>query len=320
MSDEDIIGYLLDQLDPEERAEVEAYVAAHPPAAARLDRLRLALAPLEADREPDPAPAGLALRTVGRLAAYLVEHEPRPPAPRAAEPTADTAPDLEPLRVAAPAPPSDPEVRLVGGRFWAELVVAASIGLVALGLVTSGISRARHQQQLVACQNNLRALHHGLTGYSDAHDGRFPQVGVEGRPTAGTFVAALVEAGQLPTGFAPTCPAAPAEAAVGYAYTLGYRAPTGELVGLRRSGEPVADNDLLPISADYPSADVGPGTGPASPHQHLMNVLFVGGNVRPTRTALVGPDRDDIYRNRYGQVCAGIDRTDVVLGRSGDRP
>ena len=31
--------------------------------------------------------------------------------------------------------------------------------------------------------------------------------------------------------------------AVGYAYTLGYRGPTGELVGLRRSDDPDADND-----------------------------------------------------------------------------
>src|SRR5688500_11373024 len=77
MSDEELIGYLLDLLDPAERAAVEAAVGADPDAAARLDSLRLALIPLEADRIADDPPPGLAVRTVGRLAEYLVEHEPR---------------------------------------------------------------------------------------------------------------------------------------------------------------------------------------------------------------------------------------------------
>jgi hypothetical protein len=320
MTDEDFIGYLMNLLGPDERAGVEAYLAAHPAAAARVERLRAALAPLEADREPDPPRDGLAFRTIGRLAAYLVEHEPRPPAApsRAAEHDADTAPELEPLRPARrAAPPTDPEARFVGGRFRAELFVAAGIGLVALGLVLSGVNRARHQQQVAACQNNLQVLYRGLSGYSEIHDKKFPQVGVEGRPTAGTYVAALADAGQLPQGFALTCPADPT---IGYAYTLGYRDAAGELVGLRRSDDPGADNDLIPISADYPSAQACPGSGPASPHRRVMNVLFVGGNVRPTYTALVGPGGDDIYRNRHGQVSAGVDRADAVLGRAGDRP
>jgi hypothetical protein len=320
MTDEDFIGYLLDLLDPGDRAEVEAHLTAHPAAAARVERLRLALAPLKADREPDEPPAGLALRTLGRLAAYLVEHEPRRqgPAGRPAEAAADTTPDLPPLRAARrAAPPTDPEARFVGGRFRAELFVAAGIALVAFGLVLSGVNRARYQQRVTACQNNMQVLYRGLSGYSETHDRNFPQVGVEGRPTAGTYIAALADAGQLPHGFNLTCPADPT---IGYAYTLGYRGPTGELFGLRQSDDPGADNDLIPISADYPSREACPGSGPASPHQRVMNVLFVGGNVRPTYTALVGPGGDDIYRNRNGQVSAGVDRTDAVLGRAGDRP
>lgn len=320
MTDEDYIGYVLDLLADDERAGVAAHLAAHPAAAARVARLRAALAPLEADREPDPAPPDLAIRTIGRLAAHLVEQAARPTAveSRPARHDADTAPDLRPLPLGRRvAPPTDPEVRAVGGRFRAELLVAAGIGLVAFGLVLSGVNRARHQYQVTACQNNMMVLYRGLSGYSEVHDQKFPQVGVEGRPTAGTFVAALADAGQLPPGFAPTCPGDPA---VGYAYTLGYRAPTGELVGLRRADGPGADSDLVPVSADYPSRESCPGTGPASPHRQTMNVLFVGGNVRPTSTALIGPNGDDIYRNRHGRVSAGVDRTDAVLGRSGDRP
>jgi hypothetical protein len=51
-----------------------------------------------------------------------------------------------------------------------------------------------------------------------------------------------------------------------------------------------------------------------------MNVLFAGGQVRMTTSPLIGPNGDDIYRNVFGRVAAGVDRSDVVLGRPGDRP
>jgi hypothetical protein len=313
MTDEDLIGYALDLLDPAERAAVEAGVAADPDAAARLDRVRRAVAPLAADRADDDPPPGLALRTIGRMAAYLVEHEPRTPA---AEPA---------KRV--PPPADDPEVRTFGGRLRFDILVAAGIGFLAFGLIVSGVTRARHQSQMMACQSNLRELHRGLTGYAEVRHGQFPQVGDVRHPTAGAFVAALSEAGQFPPGFRPTCPAAPRPdpllpvvAAIGYTYTLGYRDPAGELMGLRRSDAPADENDLIPISADYPAAGVVPAGGPVSPHGSVMSVLYVGGHVRPTVSPLVGPGGDDIYCNRDGRVAAGVDRTDAVLGRPQDRP
>jgi hypothetical protein len=329
MTDEELIGYVLDLLDPADRAAVEAHLAGHPAAAVRLDRLRGGLAFLEGDREPDPPRAGLAVRTVARMAEYLVEHEPRAPA------SAPTQPDLQLAEPAGPAgrrgrpgpPPAEPpEVRALGGRFRAELFVAGAIALVAFGLVASGIDRVRHQSRVMACQNNMRVLYQGLAGYSDNHEGRFPQVGTPPHPTAGSFVAALAESGQVPVGFRPFCPAGPppgeggAVEPVGYTYTLGYRGPTGELCGLRRSDAPTADNDLIPISADYPAAGVVPSGGPVSPHRRVMVTLFVGGHVRPGTSALVGPNGDHIFRNWNGEVGAGLDRADVVLGRPGDRP
>ena len=330
MNDEELIGYLFDLLDPDDRAAAAAHVAANPDAAARLDRLRATLPPLAADREPDPAPPQLAVRTVARLAAYLVEHHPRGPA----APTLDnvkvlTAPvggngthTAEPLALRRATSTDAPDPQSVGWRFRADLVVAAGIALVALGLVFSGVSRARHEQAVLACQNNLRQLHHGLAGYADDHDGRFPQIGVPPYPTAGAFVAALSDAGQFPDGFTPVCPAAARDNQlnVGYTYTLGHIAPGGGVLGLRRPDRPDQENDLLPIAADCPAAGLVPGTGPVCAHRNTMSVLFVGGNVRSTTVPTVGPNGDDIYRNRFGQVSAGLDRTDAVLGRADDRP
>src|SRR4029079_18739578 len=77
MSDEDLTGYLMDALDADDRVAVDAQLRTNPDAAVRLDQLRARFAPLEADRAAAPAPAGLALRTMGRLAEYLAEHDPQ---------------------------------------------------------------------------------------------------------------------------------------------------------------------------------------------------------------------------------------------------
>jgi prepilin-type processing-associated H-X9-DG protein len=332
MSDENLIGYLLDLLDPDDRVAVITHVADHPEAAARLDQLRRAIEPLAADLEPVPVPPGLAIRTVARLAEHLVATEPRtiPPGPSAigellkvlADPTPSDAshPD-DGLSTLRKAPPERPESRVLGGRFRADLIVAAGIGLIAVGLVLSGVNRARQQSNLLTCQNNLRTLHNGLAGYADKHDGRFPQVGVDPYPTAGAFVSALVDDGQFPPGFTPICPAAGTDGPPArYTYTLGHLAPGGGVLGLRRSGDPAEQNDLLPIAADCPAAGIAPGVGPVCQHGNVMNVLYVGGNVRGTTVATVGPNGDDIYRNRFGLVSAGVDRVDAVLGRTDDRP
>jgi prepilin-type processing-associated H-X9-DG protein len=220
----------------------------------------------------------------------------------------------------APPPTDGPEYRS-GGRIRADLLVAACIAFVGVSLVLSGIAKARHQSRVYACQNSLRTLHVGLAGYADSDpQGRYPQIGTPTHPTADTFAASLTDLGYLPSGYKPGCPVAPDS--LPYTYTLGFRGPNDELLGLRRP----ADNscgeeiDLMPIAADCPSSSAAPGAGPLSPHGHSMNVLFVGGNVRLTTSPNVGPRGDDIYRNVFGHVAAGANRNDAVLGRPGDKP
>src|SRR5580765_6696202 len=77
ITDEDLIGYLVGALDSDDRVAVESHLRANPGALRRLDRLRDMLAPLAADCVQPLPPAGLATRTVARLASYLVEHKPR---------------------------------------------------------------------------------------------------------------------------------------------------------------------------------------------------------------------------------------------------
>ena len=326
MTDEDLIGYLLDALDPDDRVAAEAHLRASPDAAVRLDELRLALAPLEADREPPAPPAGLALGTLARVAEYIAEHEPCREVPLGAEAVARSVTLEEPLAFPAPPrpmrnPPRDePEHTALGGRFRFDILVAGCIALFAGGLVFSAVGKIRANNQMVACQNTLRTIHVGLSGYADTHGGRYPQVGVGSTPTAETFAQVLCDSGQLPAGFRPCCPAAvTAPGSVGYTYTLGYRTPVG-LQGLSRNDALVGEHDLVPISADFPTATTAPTAGPTCAHRRGMNVLFVGGHVQVTTSALVGPNGDDIVRNLYGAVAAGAGRRDSVLGRPGDRP
>jgi hypothetical protein len=170
---------------------------------------------------------------------------------------------------------------------------------------------------LLSCQANLQTLYVALTGYADTHDGRYPQISANS--TADSFAETLADAGQLPAGCRIGCPAdlpSQTQNSVAYTYSLGFVTPAGGLVGLRRG-----EFDLMPISADFPTETATPtAAGPLCAHSPVMNVLFVGGNVRSTTSPLIGPNGDDIYRNLNGQVAAGVGQADVVLGRPGDQP
>ena len=68
--DENLVGYLLKSLEPDEQHAVEAHLETHPDARAKLELLERALAPLSADaEEPEPTP-GLALTTLARIAEH----------------------------------------------------------------------------------------------------------------------------------------------------------------------------------------------------------------------------------------------------------
>src|SRR5260370_28985079 len=77
--DENLIGYLLDALDSDSRQETEKHLLKNPEARARLDSLRQAIEPLEADREADEPPPDLCVRTLARVAEYRCRHMPSAP-------------------------------------------------------------------------------------------------------------------------------------------------------------------------------------------------------------------------------------------------
>lgn len=339
MTDEDMIGYVLDLLEPAERRAVEHHIAANPDAAGRVAQLRATIAPLAVDREPPEPPAGLRVRTVAKLAEYIVAHEPN---------WKDSVPNLDLSRTTltdtAAIEPSrrgdtSTEIRHFRSWFRADLVVAAGIGLVIAGLVISGISRSRSEYGVLACKNNLMKLHQTLVNYTETHNGHYPLIGDDSHQTAGTFSAALHEENHDPTkaGFTWHCPGSArpdptlldvmkngwrdeVPSKVQYAYSLGYRDADKKLHGLSHHGEEGSEHDLTPIAGDFPAEGTVEEPGPFSPHGKGHNVLYVGGNVRYMNTAKAGVGGDDIFHNQEGRVAAGLNRNDSVLGRPGDRP
>jgi len=267
------------------------------------------LAPLDEVEAPEP-PADLVLNTLIRLAEQQTHQLPQAPH-RQLTPTA-------------------PPERRVGR--WAEWLVAASIGLIAIGLGTCALVPLWHRQQVTACQHNLASLGLTLVQYGKQHQGAFPAAravpGPEG--VAAVYVPLLYQAGfqQLQVG----CPAqgkkeAPQwdlaslhrlhrddpdafartvrELSGDFAYTLGYR-DSGRLIGPR-----------LDSGAEVPLVgDIGPINGVGNSPNHGgrgQNVLFIGGHVRWLVTPETGASCDELYLNREHRVKAGVDPLDYVL-------
>jgi hypothetical protein len=126
--EENLVGYVLDALDPDTQRRVETYLQGNPEGIRQVELLRQALEPLRADAQEIEPPPGLAVRTLARVAEYCCRDLPRAPAPsrRFGE----------------------------GGRpRWyrrADMLVAASILLCLVLVIPPVLSRFQHQHEL-AC-------------------------------------------------------------------------------------------------------------------------------------------------------------------------
>lgn len=312
---ENVVGYLLDALDPEDRREVEVYLNEHPEAQRQLDLLQAALEPLAADQDTVEPPAGLWVRALARVAEDQCHKLPPAPAPNGS--------------------------RAHGRAWWrrADVLVAAAVLLCVSLVSVPGISVLRAYANRQACANNLRQFYAALTTYGSQNNGAFPKI--ERRMPAAMFVPVLHDAGALSPNLTIACPSngrrAPDARSVKelerlppkdfqeavrrlagcYSYTLGYEDPEGMLRGLR-----AGDGDDLPLMSDRPllpqdGADEQRGDSPN--HGGGQNILYVGGHVR-FHNRYAGRGDDDIFLNRNGKVGAGVDVSDSVLGTGADRP
>jgi len=315
-----LVGYLFDALDEGEARDVEAALAdpeQGPALRNDLEVLKRAVSPLASDRDPEAAPAGLARRTLA-----FVE--------------AQSAPATVPLRPLSPST----EAASAGRRVWLDRLLLAASAVAACILIVPLVADAISDSRDRRVERRLQTVASGLIDYADDH-GIFPMP-PDGGPLsrAGLYAPTLVSEHRLVAddgtllvpgsdldrrgGFrVPTLEEI--QAAVGtarfdelvntmggdFGYTLGHRGPDGRLQPYRNQGR-----SHHAIVADAPA----PCCEKSNNHPDGIHyILFEDGHFkRVTVDALHGEDH--LYRNHEGEVAAGIDAEDAVIGDSHHQP
>lgn len=326
-TNEDLLGYVLGALDPEDHRRVQAYIDSKPEIQAELDRIRACLAPLEAVNIPAEPPGGLALRTCNWV---FSQHERgsisrNPVSPHRNESRRNEFGGDSILRDA--------------WQIWDLTMVAAVIVLMAM-LLTPAVFHARESARRLACASNFRELGINFRQFSENHGGRFPLVHTSGNTAvAGSFVFPLRDAGLLPNPCILLCPASESAA-----FVEPFDIPTveemdrmdeerlhwvqrrlsgsvGYHVGEYFRGLLIARQDrsceFMAIAAD--AAEHGRGLAYLSTHPgNGRNVLFESCSVKYVRRVVDSVrDMDDIFHNAYQRFAAGIHPEDSVIAESG---
>ena len=308
-----LLDYLLERLDEPVKQQVEMRLQVDEAARRHLELLRQALAPLAADGEVVPPPH-LAARTIARIAEHACRELPRAPVPLRSE---------------------------SAGRPWwrrADVLVAASLLAVFVGIGLPVLIRMRGPAGIVECQENLRKFHVALKTYEEQHK-QLPSPFQGQRHVAGVIIPMLQDAGVLATDFSVRCPGhgpfqtcnvtldeiramSPEELAqhapnllMSYAFTLGFRDENGVWHPFNRAAD--AGDDAVLIFADSPARAIAAGNS-RNHGGRGQNVLFLGGNVQFLKERTHGGD--DIFLNNDKCVAAGNDRRDFVLGPSDAKP
>lgn len=328
---EDLLGYLLNALDDDERQSVFEALQKDPQLRQELDALRRQLRPLDASNAEFEPPPELAELTCDLVEGYAEDHPAPAPAGQARR------------RGGWPRGASAGCECCTSSGAWsaADTIVTAGVLLAVSLLFFPAIAGSRYRAQVTACGDHLRSLGMALAGYSDQHQGFFPSIPTRGnRAVAGIYAVLLAETQRLEDPGMILCPGsrwggqpdvriptleeldqaqgrqlATLQQQMGgdYAYSLGnfanghYRTPRNLL------------QERYALLADAPSLHL-PGRQSGNHGGRGQSVLFGDLHVGFLPTPQCEPQGDHLYRNRLGFVEAGVDDYDTVLGASYTRP
>lgn len=346
---EDLLGYLLGALEPDEMQRVARAVRTDPAMAAELERLQAALRPLEAGDDLFEPPADLISRTLGAIDRYDAEHDasgtdgPHGAGSRGAA-ARGTAARGTAARGAAGRRRGTPAgfARSAGQWRLVDCLATAGAALILAGLVLPGVLRGRSLARQEGCQQVLREGGWSLIQFAmRADDQRFPQVAPEGPEAfAGIYALVLNDAELMSEPTPLWCPSLnvpaqwegrpiPSVAEVSsadpqrlawiqrvagghYAYSLGVR-ERGHYVARRYEGRTnfaiLADAPMETL-AEWAVAHEGRG----------VNVLFEDGRIRFLARGSLDGLVDHPFLNRDGAVEAGVDPYDAALAPSWRSP
>lgn len=328
MREDELIGYCLGALDEAEMSRVEAALAdpvAGPGLRKNVASLRRSFGPLEADRGPLAAPAGLATRTL----AFVSSQAAAPP------PASHRAPHRAVQR-------SGDEASWQGSstRRWVDRAILAASALAACVLVVPLLLESIAEARARRTQRNLQSLAGSLQGYAESHrtlptppgDGPLSRAGLyaptlvsEHRLVADDGTVLVPDSEQAQRGNFRVPTVEELRAAVGtprfeelvrsmggdFGYTLGHRDAAGTLqpnLDRRRSHHP--------LMADAPDES---GERSGNHPEGLHFILFEDGHVEQVTAESLHRD-DHLYRNHAGEIRAGTDVEDAVIGDSHHQP
>ncbi|WP_425618215.1 hypothetical protein NA78x_001916 [Anatilimnocola sp. NA78] len=352
LTHEQLLGYLLGALECKECEEVEQALAQSPELTAEFEKIRRSLNTMGLLEQPeyeDP-PLCLASRTCeyveqqaesyGADTLLLKAVSAKTLAATAAVETNSESPT--PRTKVKLSPVSRSEAGFTSFRRL-DLMVAAAIVLVASALSFPALYTSRFQANVAMCQNQLRQLGIALHEYSGLQpDGSFPYVAPSGpRSVAGIYAPTLVSSNLIADNESLFCPGQgtpPAEKRIIPTLAQVDAAPEVILAGLQKKmggdygynmGYSQNDEVLPPRNSRRPNYalmgdaphDLQPGRGSKNHAGRGQNMLYEDGRVNFIKLANQQDSAiDDPFHNRLGQVAAGTDINDAVLGASQDHP
>ncbi|HZW34005.1 MAG TPA: hypothetical protein VFF52_24995 [Isosphaeraceae bacterium] len=308
MKADEMIDYVLGQVEGAERQRLEQALRAGGEPAARVERLRQAIHRLLDDGTPFEHPPELARRTI----AFVARNRRRPL----------TLLEYVPVRVPFR---------------WADFAVAASIFIAGTLTLLPAIQRSRERMNQAGCVFNLQRLGNSLAQYASLHPFLPYPPAHRADAHAGTFAAMLHDAGVLDDPTILDCPCNgpcphvsrelvsfdqadqirrtdPARyqrmLCWDYAYNVGYRHASGHPGPLE-----VELSARIPVLADQPDHEDSRIKDGNSPNHggRGQNVLLGDGSVRWFRTRNVGPHDPDLYLNNERLPRPGVHVQDSVL-------
>ncbi len=313
---EQLLGYLLEALDDDERQQVEQLLEDDPSLIGELQTLRTALEPLVEDYEDFEPPAGLAQRACSQV---------------------DERRQLEPVGLAGGSSSA-----AMSGSFAprsrisvADVVVTAGIVLAAVLIFFPAIASSRYSSRLTHCQNNLRRLGLAMVNYSDKLGGGFfPAIASTGnRAFAGIYAPTLIDSRYLADANSLICGSSTTTAR-----RADFRVPTFEEIDRatrqeivyihQRTGDiygytlGVMANGTYAAPRNQGRANFGLMADRLDSHSGLgRNILYEDGHFKFIETNAKKPLWiDDPFRNRHGKVQAGVDENDAVIAPSRTPP
>jgi len=317
---EQLLGSLLGALDEDEQSALDAQLERDAECRKELALLRRRMEPLAALRINYDPPPGLAERTCRFVAAHI------------ASPASAISKRLSP----EVAPPS-----WVGRMTKLDMAMAATVLVAASLLIFPALANSRFSARRAACQDNLEELGKSLAHYSQTNGGYFPRIPTQGKlATAGIYAPVLYQNKLITDVSRVVCPDSSLVAQRNSFHIPTYSelelAPNSQVVDLRptmggsygynlgytRDGSYYPTKNLyrdnFAIMSDSPSDR--PDHQSENHGGRGQNVLFENGSVKFVTQSKPEGSNDDIFTNDAGQVAAGLQQNDSVIGASKTAP